>query len=111
MDQNYVKKLVGPCGRAIVMFLLITTATDEDIAQAANHERACFFRTRGFQQRQNLTRKLLSSKREELDEDSHRPQVIERHAKHLPAPIECALDGDSFVVTDKPICFVDAEWR
>ena len=111
MNKHNVKKLVGPRGGAIVMFLLVTTATNENIAQATHHECACFFRACGMQQRQNLVRKFLSSKREEFDAHRNRPQVVERHSNHLLATVERALDGDSFVMTYKLICFVDSERR
>ena len=111
MDQYDVEKFVGPCGGAVVVFLLISAATDEDIAQAAHDERACFFGAGRLQQRQDLVGKFLSSEREELDEHRNRAQVVERDANHFLAAVEGALDGDALVVTDELICIVDSKGR
>src|SRR6476661_7505335 len=111
MNEHDIEEFIGPRSRSIVVLLLIVVSTNENIAQAANDERPTFVRTRDLQQRQDLVRKFLSSKREELNEDHHRPQVIESDSNHLLATIESALDRDSFVMTDKLVRFVDAEWR
>src|SRR5262245_21400379 len=83
MNQYDVEEFIRDGRRAIVVLLLIWSFTDENVAQAANDERASLRRPRRLQQGHELTRKLLTPEWKQLDQHHRRPQFGESRRDEL----------------------------
>ena len=92
VDEDQIEKLIREDRGAVVVLLLIHTLTAEDISQATDDKRVPVVRACCFEQRSKLTRKPLSSEREQFEHNHGRPQIVEAGSKHLFSPIQRAFD-------------------
>src|ERR1044072_3065092 len=75
VNEHRVEVAVRRLGGARVVLLLLCAFADADVPQAATDQRAWRrFRARGFEERQQLVRELLTPEREQFDEYDPGPQ-------------------------------------
>ena len=111
VDQYRVEVLVRHPARAVVVALLVASAADQDVAQAAGDEGGVAGRARGPEERHQLARELPASEREELDQQHVGSRGAEGLLDHRQAQLDGFLDREPPVPADQRVVGVETQRR
>ena len=111
MHQHRIKVAVGQPACAVIVVLLVGPRVNQNVAQAAGHQRTAGLGTRGANHRQDFCGELLAAEGKQFDQQHVGPARNHRRIDQAPALGPRSGDVKHGITTHDSVAVVHAQRR